>query len=59
VVDSVLFPKMVTRAGDAADSVQLIDEACPGPIIGMGFAKPDPPRKGREAKLRSGRHQRP
>ncbi len=48
VVDSVLFPKMVTPLlVMQPDSVQLIDEAMSRDrIIGMVFAKPDPAQEG-------------
>ena len=48
VVDSVLFPKMVTPLlVMQPDSVQLIDEAMSHDrMIGMVFAKPDPAQEG-------------
>ena len=48
VVDSVLFPKMVTPLlVMQPDSVQLIDEAMSRDrMIGMVFAKPDPAQEG-------------
>jgi len=48
VVDSVLFPKMVTPLlVMQPDSVQLIDEAMSRDrMIGMVFAKPDPSQEG-------------
>jgi ATP-dependent Lon protease len=48
VVDSVLFPKMVTPLlVMQPDSVQLIDEAMSKDrMIGMVFAKPDPSQEG-------------
>jgi ATP-dependent Lon protease len=48
VVDSVLFPKMVTPLlVMQPDSVQLIDEAMSRDrVIGMVFAKPDPAHEG-------------
>jgi ATP-dependent Lon protease len=48
VVDSVLFPKMVTPLlVMQPDSVQLIDEAMSRDrLIGMVFAKPDPSQEG-------------
>ena len=48
VVDSVLFPKMVTPLlVMQPDSVQLIDEAMSRDrVIGMVFAKPDPSHEG-------------
>jgi ATP-dependent Lon protease len=48
VVDSVLFPKMVTPLlVMQPDSVQLIDEAMSKDrMIGMVFAKPDPAQEG-------------